>query len=99
MSTVVDVILDKGEMLLKFDKSGTESIGYRKISKLRFSQTTLRKWLRQEIVQTIEVYRKVNDPPIIISSIEIKDFQKVEAYLRQVAPVYESPLEDLRAVI
>ena len=69
MSNVVDLNLDKDEIELKLDSSaGVQKIQYGKISRLKFSEDSVKKWFRVKQFRIIEVHVRGQENPYIISS-------------------------------
>jgi len=90
MLKAVDVNLDADEMVLKLDKPKEErNIQYHKLDRLVIGKQPVRKLLRTVEVKVIEVHLRGEDGPYAIVGSHIKDFDRVEDYLRRVAQKYE----------
>jgi hypothetical protein len=64
MSNVVDLNLDKNEIELKLEHSaGVQKIQYGNIALLKFSQDSVKNWIRVKHYKIIEVYVRGKDIP------------------------------------
>lgn len=90
MLKAVEVNLDVNEMVLKLDNvSDPTHIGYNKLDRLVRVREPVRKLLRTIEVKGIEVYARGLEEPIVITSNNVGDFDRVEGYLLQVAKKYD----------
>jgi len=90
MQKAVDVNLDADEMVLKLDKQDEEiNIQYHKLDRLIIGKQPVRKLLRTVEVKIIEVHLRGDEGPYTIVGSHIKDMDRVEDYLLQVAEKYE----------
>ncbi|QGQ94241.1 hypothetical protein EHS13_04625 [Paenibacillus psychroresistens] len=94
MSNVVDLNLDTDEIELKLENSpGVQKIQYAKISRLKFSEGSVKKWFKVKQFRIIEVHVRGNDTPFIISGDRVKTLEQMEPYLRQMAEKHNVIIE------
>jgi hypothetical protein len=90
----VDLNLDKDEIELKLDNSaGVQKIQYGKITRLKFSEDSVKKWFRVKQFRIIEVHVRGQEIPFIISSEKVKTLAQMEPYLRQMAEKHNVTIE------
>ena len=90
MLKAVDVNLDTEEMVLKLEKQdGRTRVSYNKLNRLIMEKQQVKKLLRTVEVKVIEVHLRGSEGPYRIASHDVKDFDRVEDYLRKVAEKYD----------
>jgi len=94
MPKAVDVNLDAAEMVLKLEKENApRRIEYTRLDRLVKAKEPVRKLLRKVEADSIRVYVRGMEEPIVIDSVKVGDFGHVEEFLMKVAEKYDVAVE------
>lgn len=86
LPNTVDVNLDADEMVVTLERdSAPRTIEYSKLDRLVRAKEEVRKLFKNVEVKSIHLHVRGMEEPIVIASNRVRDFERVEKYLLEVA--------------